>query len=147
MPPRKHAAAPVFDIAQYRDTARYYVWREIEREDQEPLRVKLQDLTVRQTNDLAFGTDATMGDIYAAIAPYVVAWNLRAENLETGVVVDVPPPAEIGSDVFELLPNTVTLEIYFWLKTPWLMRSAEKKEPDSTSSEPTEPQPSASASA
>lgn len=132
-------AASVFDISQYRDTARYYIWREIEREGQDPLRIKVQDLTVRQANDLAFPTTALLGDIYAAIAPYVVEWNLRAENLETGEIVDVPPPATLGPDAFELLPTSVATNIYLWLRTPWLMHSVTEKKASTPSTSTADP--------
>lgn len=145
MPPRKKAKAaadpvgPVFDISQYRDTARYYIWREIERDDQEPLRIKVQDLTIRQANDLAFPATALLGDIYVAIAPYVVEWNLRAENLETGEIVDVPPPVTLGPEAFELLPTSVSTNIYFWLRSPWLMHAATEKKASTPSTSTTEP--------
>ena len=40
-------------------------------------------------------------EIEQAIAPYVVGWNVLAENIETGEVEPVPPPAEAGPEAFK----------------------------------------------
>src|SRR5690349_5245335 len=44
------------------------------------------------------------------LAPYIVGWNVQAEN-EAGEVVDVPAPADGGPDVFRLIPA----EHYTWI--------------------------------
>lgn len=146
MAPRKKtkqaepAQAPVFDLSQYREQRRY-VWREIEREDDEPLRVKLLRLTLREVKAIPYSGTTPMSDIYKSIAPYVVDWNFRAENLTTGEVVDVPPPSVVGPEVLELMENVVGNEIAEWLLLPQIkQRSSQKK--DSTSSEIGEPPPS-----
>lgn len=144
MAPRKKAAesAPVFSLDQYREAA-HYVWREIERDDGDPLRVRLVDLSIRQTNEIPWGIQTPMKDAFAAVAPYVVEWSLEAVNLETGETVPVPPPAEVGPEVFELLPNIVAGNIVNWLKIPFFMKAEfEKKESTpspSTTESPPEP--------
>lgn len=113
-----------------------YIWREIEREgeDAAPLRVKVLDLTTKQTEDIPWGTRVKLRESYEAIAPYVVAWDLRAENIRTGEMIDVPPPAEAGPEVFELLTNAEGSALVNWLKVPTYMKAElEKKSQPSTS--------------
>lgn len=135
--PATTAAAPAFDLSLFRE-AKHYVWREIEREEQEPLRVKLQDLSIRQTNAIPWATGMALRTVFEHIAPYVVAWDFEAVNIETGETVAVPPPAEAGPDVFELLPNTVGTEIVMWLRTPWVMTVNAKKalKPSTSTTDP-----------
>jgi len=114
---------------------KHYVWREIEREGQEPLRVKMQDLSIRQTNAIPWGLSVPLRDAFEAVAPYVVEWNFEAVNMDTGELVPVPPPAEVGWEVFELLPNPVAGAIVNWLKIPFYMKTeAEKKSPNESTS-------------
>lgn len=146
MPPRKkvagsrqQAAEPVvFDLSQFVE-AKHYVWREIEREDQEPLRVKLQDLSIRQTNEIPWGISVPMKEAFEAVASYVVEWNFEAVDISTGALVPVPPPAEVGWEVFDLLPNTVAGNIVNWLKIPFYMKSEAEKKSSTPSSNTTDP--------
>ena len=141
MAPRKKKSedAPVFDLSQYREQRRY-VWREIEREDGPPLRVRIEDLSIRQTNDVPWGMDVSLKASMEAVAPYVVEWSLTAENLATGEIVAVPPPcSEAGWRVFELLPNSVAADIINWLKIPHYMKAEEIKKSQAASSSTTEP--------
>lgn len=139
MTPSQKVQAPTFDLAQYR-AERRYVWREIEREDDEPLKVKLLRLNIRESDGIPFKADVQMAEIHEAIAPFVVEWNFRAENVETHEVVDVPPPAVVGGEVFQLMENGIGVQIATWLKMPRLMeREGEKK--DLTSSESMESPP------
>ncbi len=140
MPPRKKAdpVAPVFDLSQFRE-APHYVWREIDREDGEPIRVKLLDLSIRQTNAIPWAGSTPMREIFGHIAPYVAEWDFKAENIETGELVDVPPPSVLGGEVFELLPSAAGTAIAMWLKTPWAMRAADTKKASTPSTSTTEP--------
>ena len=132
MPSKK--AAPVFDISQYQPLARYH-WREIEREDAAPLRVRLRDLSIGQTNAIPYGLKVPLTDAFAVIAPYVAEWDLRAVNTATGEEVDVPPPAEAGPGVLELLDSATGALLVTWLKAPHAMQAAaEKKSPSETAS-------------
>lgn len=139
MAPRKKKVAeqPVFDLSQYREQRRY-VWREIEREDGPALRVKLEDLSIRQTNGVPWGMDISLKASMEGVAPYVVEWNLTAENLATGEVVPVPAPAEAGWQVFELISNREAGDIINWLKIPHFMKAEEIKKSQAASSSTTE---------
>ena len=44
------------------------------------------------------------------LAPYILEWNVQAEN-DAGEVVPVPAPADGGADVFALIPP----EAYSWM--------------------------------
>lgn len=144
MAPRKKAtkaaeeSTPVFDISQFREEKRY-VWREIDREDGEPLKVKLQDISIRQAVDIPWGMKTPLKETMQVAAQYVAEWSHKAENLETGEVIDVPPPAEAGWEVFELLPNEVASDIVNWLKVPHYMKSlkAESEKKSETASSTT----------
>lgn len=138
MPKKAKTEAMAFDLSQYRE-AKHYVWREIDREDQEPLRVKLLDLSIRQTNAIPWAGSMLLREIFDHIAPYVVEWNFQAEDIETGETVDVPPPAVLGGEVFELLPNPVGTAIAMWLKTPWAMKAADAKKASTPSTSTTDP--------
>ena len=140
MPKKAKSEAPAFDLSQYREP-KHYVEREIEREGQEPLRVTLQDLSIRQTNAIPWSARLPLKDVFEHIAPYVVSWNFEAENIETGELVPVPPPAEVGWEVLEFLPNPVGTSIALWLKTPWAMKAADEKKASSGSPTTTEPPP------
>jgi|SRR5690606_9311585 len=134
----EQTTAMVFDISQFR-APKSYVWREIEREGEgrEPLRVKLEDLTIQQSKELPWGMQVPLKQSYEAAAQYVVEWSLKAENIATGDVVPVPPPAEAGWEVFELLTNAEASAVINWLKVPQLMKAEEEKkssEPSTTTS-------------
>lgn len=133
--PRKAVSAPGFDISRFRDIRRY-VWREIERKDADAVNVKLLRLTMAEVDALTFVPTAPMADIHRQIAPYVVEWDFRAENLDTGEVISVPPPAEVGPEIFELMVDPIGMEIFLWLKTPHLMlRDQDDAKKASSSSE------------
>lgn len=125
----KAKAPAIFDmsnLAQYQVEARYH-WREIEREDREPLNIKVLDLSTSQTNSIPYGMKIPLVDAYEAIAPYVVEWDLKAVNTATGETVDVPPPAEVGPGVLGLLDSTTGALVVTWLKAPHVLRSSEEK--------------------
>lgn len=130
--------APVFDISRFRE-AKNYVWREIERDEQSPLRVKLQDLSIRQTNEIPWGIKVPLKDSMEVCAQYVVEWDLEAEDITTGQMVPVPPPAEAGWEVFELVQNQVASDIINWLKIPHYMKAQEEKKSSTLSSSTSEP--------
>lgn len=132
---KKKADAPAnepFDITQFQ-RAKRYVWREIERPDSQeneslkPLRVKLLDLSIGQTNDIPLTMKTALSEVFPIIAPFVAEWDFTAENKQTGEVIPVPPPAEAGPEVFDLLATEEAGSILSWLKFPQQMRSAEEK--------------------
>jgi len=70
----------------------------------EPLRVWVRsNVSFAELNAIPRGMSATFEECFPRIAHMVTKWNLQAENLETGEVEDVPPPAVAGPDVFLLL--------------------------------------------
>lgn len=138
MPPRKKQdTAPVFDLSMFQEP-KVYVWREIEREGQDPLRVKMQDLSIRQTNAIPWGVAVPLRECFEAIAPYVTEWNFEAVNTETGELIPVPPPSQVGWEVFEMLPNSVGSDIINWLKVPHYMKLESEKKSSTASSNTTE---------
>lgn len=52
--------------------------------------------------------DVPFADTWPVISPFVVRWNAQAVDQTTGEYVDVPPPAEIGSNAFRALEPWVT---------------------------------------
>ncbi len=137
---KRLADAPaVFDIAQYREVP-HYVWRDVEWPDRDrPLRVQVQDLSIRQHRAIPAGKGVLLADQYPAIAPYVVAWDFEAVSLETGETVPVPPPAEAGWEVFELLPDAVAIGVMLWIYNPSYMRGIAAKKASTPSESTTDP--------
>lgn len=67
------------------------------------------------------------GEIFDAIAPYVVAWNVMARNSETGEYEPLPPPADAGADVLRGAPIEVAQYLWGCLKTVHLGDPDERK--------------------
>lgn len=111
-----------FDFSSLRRVP-HHVWREIEREDAPPLRCKVLELSNREAEEIPIGVKVPLRDALEVCAPYVVEWDFQAVNLATGETVLVPPPAEVGVDVFELLTNEESGAILSWLKYPQQMRT------------------------
>ncbi len=75
-------------------------------EGSEPLTAKVQvNIPFLQLDAIPRGNEATFQDIFEGIARYVGEWNLTAEDLETGKVEPVPPPAEAGWEVLQCLDH------------------------------------------
>jgi hypothetical protein len=110
--PKKKAEptpAPV-DIARYRRPARYRDFAYVEmpglEDGQEPLRITVQsNLSFRQLDAIPYGKGTPYVDVFQAIAPYITAWNVEREVLETGEVEPVPPPSEAGWEVLQVLDH------------------------------------------
>jgi hypothetical protein len=97
-------------------------WREIERGQEPALRVKLLDLTEEQSAGIPFGRQVPLRDAFAVIWPYVVEWNFRSVDMQSGQEKDVPPPAEYGPDMLTLIDAGAALQIVAWLKHPSAMQ-------------------------
>jgi hypothetical protein len=97
-------------------------WREIERGQEPALRVKLLDLTEEQAAGIPFGRHTPMKDAFAVIWPYVVEWNFRSVDMQSGQEMDVPPPAEYGPEMLTLIDIGAALQIVAWLKHPSTMQ-------------------------
>lgn len=69
-------------------------------DDCDPLTATIRDdLTFDEIARIPFGADTKYTDLWAAIAPYVKAWNLVGEDAD-GNVVPLPAPAEAGPEIF-----------------------------------------------
>ncbi len=138
MPRKSTTTAPVFNIDEYR-VARHYDEREIEMAGGETLHVTLLHLTTREAKGIPFTTKTKLQDAYEAAAPYITGWDLQAENLKTGASIDVPPPAEAGWEVLEMLDDATGSLVVLWLKNPAAMQLNSKVgKTDSTPSERTD---------
>lgn len=62
------------------------------------------------------GGERTFTEIMPAIAPFVVRWNARKYDLETGEYQDVPPPAEWGEKALRTQEPWVTTWLLFELR-------------------------------
>jgi hypothetical protein len=83
----------------------------------EPLRATVRtNLTFDELDAIpvaVFVEDGTVmyrstAEMRAAIAPYVLAWNIDADDVETGETVPVIPPAEAGPDVLRTVDPLIT---------------------------------------
>jgi hypothetical protein len=74
------------------------------------------NLTFDEIDAIAYGNGAMHIDLWKSIAPYVLAWNATAINLETGQVEPIPPPVEAGPQVFSAIDPVVVEWLGFRLK-------------------------------
>lgn len=73
------------------------------------------DLTINDTERIPWN-EGTLADQWAAIAPYVVAWNAIAYDPTTNTWESVPPPSVGGPDVFKTQRRQVATFIVMCLK-------------------------------
>jgi hypothetical protein len=117
----------------------------------EPLRATVRtNLTFDELDAIpvaVFVEDGTVmyrstAEMRAAIAPYVLAWNIDADDVETGETVPVIPPAEAGPDVLRTVDPLITVWLASRLKTIHIP-SKEDRGKDTPPSEATDaPSPS-----
>lgn len=124
--PKTRAATTTFDPSQF-ERPQFLITREIDRPGREPLIVELKDLSVAETNAIPYSDRLKVADVFQVIAPYVVGWNLRLVNKATGELADVPPPAEAGWEVLELLSPNESGDLISWLKWPQTMETLVEK--------------------
>lgn len=78
-------------------------------EGSDPFRATvLTTLSFEEIDSIAIDGDRKWNDLFAAMAPMVVAWNLTARVSGTNEYEPIPPPAEAGPDVFRALEPKVT---------------------------------------
>lgn len=123
--PRK-STTPAFDLSHFQ-RPRQTVAREIERPGQAPITIQVYDLSVGETNAIEYKPTAPVKDVMVQIAPYIVGWDFKAENKATGEVVDVPPPAEAGWEVLDLLNSSELGDLISWIKWPHQMEQLTEK--------------------
>ena len=111
--PKKTAAPNVTGFRvkpRYRDVT--CDWFDVE-EGEEPFTATIRtNLTWGDVEAMPVPKEATFAEIWDAMAPHVVEWNLVAENIESGQVEPVPPPAEAGPEVFKALENPLSIWLY-----------------------------------
>ena len=157
--PAVEALAPVTQITGYQRPHRYREFAYTEHPDlvegQEPLRITVRSNLSFEELDAIPYSGVTYDEVRTAIAPYVVGWNLIRPCLETGQMERVPPPAEVGPEIMQLLDHIETNWVLDKVKLGYLqvakdaedaakkMRQflADAKERASRGSEPT-PEPS-----
>ena len=139
--PRKNAKTPEpVEITGYRVRPRYRDvtcdWYELD-EGEEPFTATIRtNLTFDQLNAIPAGKDVTFEEVWQEIAPYVVGWNLVAENMSTGTVEPVPPPSEAGPIAFRALDSALSLWLIAQVRTAHLGGPERKKEPTPSGSTP-----------
>ncbi len=108
--------APVIPMSGYRRRPLYgeVVYDIVEpMEGYEPLKATIQiNLSYEQLEAIPFNREATNQEVWEAIAPYVTAWTVTRQNLETGEFEPVPPPAEAGWEVLKVLDPLETLWLH-----------------------------------
>lgn len=138
-----------------------YVWRTVDRlEDRGNLRFKALDLNVRESEAIPVTVRTPLREAAQAIAPYIVEWDLEAEDQNTGKNVPVPVPnasdpqataiAGEGNEweLLFLLDDYTVNRIIMWLKNPAFMKLQEKEsEAEATKGEGKSSTPSASGDA
>lgn len=110
MPKTKAAApAPTGFISRPRYREVECDWFELE-DGEVPFTATIRtNLTFAQLEEIPSGDNATFPEVWEVIHPYVIAWNLMAEDASTGEIVEVPPPAEAGPDVAKMLDAQMSL--------------------------------------
>lgn len=79
-------------------------------------------------------TDVSYQAMWERIAPFVVAWNALAYDIETGARIPAPPPAEVGPAAFEWVDPLISDWLAFELKMTYRSIVADPK--DSSASAP-----------
>lgn len=125
--PRKKADAPATEptpMTGYRMKPRYRdvtcEWYELEDGEDAFSATIRTNLTFGELRDIPSGKDATFEEVWDVIAPYVTGWNLVAENIESGQVEAVPPPAEAGPAAFQALDASLNLWLIGQVRTAHL---------------------------
>lgn len=74
--------------------------REIPIRDDVVLKVTLEHLTSRQARDIPFGARTPHEDAYKAVWQYVLDWDVRAVDPDTGKTIPVPAPGHPDAPAF-----------------------------------------------
>lgn len=100
----------------------------------EPLWVEVTDnLTFAQCEAIPFGTTVRYDDLWAAIAPHVVAWNVLGQDAASGEINTVPAPAQAGPGVFTTVPKSLSVWIAQELKYGPFRVTPDQKKASTTS--------------
>lgn len=85
---------------------------------------------IAETNAIPLGMKTPLPECLKVIAPHVVEWDLQAENLNSGKIIDVLARAEARWDVLELLSEEDAGTTISWLTFLHRMRAASEKRID-----------------
>lgn len=94
------------------------------------------NLTFEELDAIPLGADVTYGQTWAAIAPYILDWNVMGQIEGTDDWDILPVPAEGGPEVLQKAPRTVTMWLAMELKYGPLRVTPQLKT-DATTSEST----------
>lgn len=93
--------------------ARRSEWHELEREGEEPLRVRLQRLSVQEAEELPDSVRQSEEEALVTAAGYILEWNLTATN-DAGDEAPVPLPSEVDD------PVAMLKWFFSWDELSWL---------------------------
>jgi hypothetical protein len=149
-PSRKPKGKPTVVRGHRRSKARYadLVCDIVEPEEgSEPLKVTVRtNLRFGDVDSIPLGADVTMEEAFKAIAPYVVAWNVIDDDIETGELIAVPPPAEAGPKVLSLLDMDEAIWLIIQTKYAFKRSQDDNRGKGLATPEPTESPPNGRAS-
>lgn len=93
----------------------------------EQLWAEIEDITFDEQAAIPYGQQFRYADLWAAIAPYVHAWNATGRNRETKQYEALPPPAEAGPEMFSRCPKMVAQWLAIELKYGPLKKDTDPK--------------------
>lgn len=103
-----------------------------------PLWVTVQtNLSFRELNAIPYGPGTPYTALMATTARYVVDWNARALNLDSGEWEIVPPPATAGPDIYLVLSTDEAEWIFSKVKTGY--QGGDDRKKDLPTPKPSEP--------
>jgi hypothetical protein len=108
----------------------------------EPFRATIvTSLSFEEIDAIVIDGSLTFSDLFAAIAPFVVAWNATARNRETGTYEPVPPPGESGPQALRALEPATAIWLAMQIRSaPFLPPDPKESAPSgSTPGGPNEP--------
>ncbi len=70
------------------------------------------DLSIEQVDRIPYSLDAPLSEMWAAMAPYVVAWNAVGYQPTTNTWEPIPAPAVGGPDAFKALPKYAAITLF-----------------------------------
>lgn len=122
------------------------IWERLApRDGAEPLRIECRtDLLVGEVETIPIEPGTPMRDIWAAIAPHIRAWNVKARDTRTGAWEDVPPPRVMGADAFKHVKPLAAEWMAFVIKFARLRDLAYPKDGSGSSGTPSAPSAPAS---
>jgi len=117
--------APVTDLYIPNRMTRRVEWVDGNEPDAPPFKALIRsNLTFAEREALTFDTETQTADVQAALAPYVLEWNVGRLN-EQGEPEAVPAPVDGGVESMRAVP----LEFFWWLFNEIKMRGVDRLDP------------------